>query len=122
VIYIYVMASKKLVPSICEICGNNNSKILHKHHIVERTDPNTSNHEMNLAIICPTCHSRVHAKQLMIIGIFPSTKPPYGRTVIYEEDGNSNLPGVKEPYYKSSATSMKVYYERDFKEKKANNV
>ena len=101
----------KLVPIICEICGENNKAVLHKHHIIERTDPNTSNHEYNLAIICANCHNKIHAKpsQIKIIGIFPSTKLPYKRTVIYEENGKSNAPDLTEGPFKSKAESMRIY-------------
>ena len=104
----------KLIPNVCEICGNNNLAILHKHHIVERTDPNSTNHEMNLAIICANCHGKIHATppQIKIIGIFPSTKLPYKRTLVFEENGKSNAPGLINPPYKSLAPSMKVFYEQ----------
>lgn len=102
---------EKLIPSICEICGETNKAVLHKHHIVERTDLNTSNDNFNLAVICSNCHNKVHAKQIRIIGIFPSTKLPYKRTLIYEENGKSNFPGITEAYYKPKPDSMKVIYE-----------
>lgn len=100
---------KRLVPSVCEICGETNTATLHKHHIVERTDPNTSHDDANLAIICANCHNKVHDGQIKIIGVFPSTQLPYSRTLVYEEDGVSNLPGVVEPYYTPKAKSMKVF-------------
>jgi hypothetical protein len=103
--------TKKLIPSVCEICGNDNIVVLHKHHIVERTDPNMSNNEWNLAIICANCHNKIHFNppQIKIIGIFPSTKLPYGRTLIYEENGQSNAPDLKDPPFKSKAESMRIY-------------
>jgi hypothetical protein len=104
-----VKRTKKLIPIICEICGNDNIAVLHKHHIVERTDPNTSNNEWNLAVICSNCHNKTHAGQIKIIGLFPSTKLPYGRTLIYEEKGYSNAPDLKDPPFKSKAESMRVY-------------
>ena len=100
---------KRLVPSICEICGETNTAVLHKHHIVERTDPNTSNDDMNLAIICANCHNKVHDKQIKIIGVYPSTKLPYARTLVYETGGVSNCPGITEPYYIPKANSSKVH-------------
>lgn len=103
--------TKRLVPVVCEICGESNKAVLHKHHIVERTDPNTSHDDWNLAIICANCHNKVHDSQLKIIGVFPSTQLPYKRTLVYEKNGESNLPGVNEPYYKPQADSMKVFYE-----------
>ena len=105
---------EKLVPSVCEICEENNKAVLHKHHIVERKDPNTSNHEMNLCIICSNCHNKIHATppQIRIIGIFPSTKLPYKRTLVFEENGESNVPGLTNPPFKSKAESMKVFYDK----------
>jgi hypothetical protein len=102
---------EKLISIICEICGEDNIAVLHKHHIVERTDPNTSNHEMNLCVLCSNCHNRIHANppQIKIIGIFPSTKLPYKRTLVFEEDGKSNIPDLIDPPFKSTAKSMKVF-------------
>jgi hypothetical protein len=93
----------------CEICGENNKAVLHKHHIVERTNPDTTNHDYNLAVICSNCHNLIHDKQINIIGLFPSTKPPYGRILVYERDGISNVPGLTETYYKAKAPSMRIY-------------
>jgi 5-methylcytosine-specific restriction endonuclease McrA len=104
-----VRRKKRLKPSICEICGEKNTAVLHKHHIVERTDPNTNNDDMNLTIICSNCHNKVHAKQIKIIGLFPSTQLPYKRTLIYEENGVSNVPEITESYYKPKPESMKVF-------------
>jgi hypothetical protein len=103
----------KLVKICCEICGEADRKILHKHHIVERTDPNSTNDWGNICIICPNCHNKVHAKEIDIIGLFPSTKAPYGRTLVYERNGESNLPGVEEPPYKAEAKRMVIYATED---------
>lgn len=77
---------------VCEICGENNSKILHKHHIIPRTEIGTTNDPINLAIICANCHTKHHAGVIEILGIVPSTKPPYGRTLVYEINGERNIP------------------------------
>jgi hypothetical protein len=100
---------EKLIPIVCEICNEDNKAVLHKHHIVERTDPNTSNHEYNLAVVCSNCHNKIHAKQISIIGLFPSTKLPYKRTLVFEENGKSNAPQLTDPPFKSKAESMKVF-------------
>jgi HNH endonuclease len=81
----------KLIKNACEICGFSDASALHLHHIIERTDVNTSNHHRNLAIICSNCHHKVHANEIKIIGVFPSTKPPNGRTLVFEIDGCKNL-------------------------------
>jgi hypothetical protein len=104
-----VQRKQRLKPSVCEICGEKNPAVLHKHHIVERTDPNTSNDEMNLAIICANCHNKVHDGQIKIVGVFPSTQLPYKRTLIYEQNGVSNVPEITKPYYTPNPESMKVF-------------
>ena len=57
----------------CEICGLANAAILHRHHIVPRQDPRSTNSDNNLAILCPNCHSCVHTGDLIIIGIYGTT-------------------------------------------------
>lgn len=102
----------KLKKIECEICGVKDVEVLHKHHITERTELDTCNHPMNLAVICSNCHNKVHADKIKIIGIYPSTKLPYGRTLIYELDGISNMPGITEPYFKHTPKKTKVYFEK----------
>lgn len=103
---------KKLIPICCEICGNDNKSVLHKHHIVERTDINSNNDNFNLAVICANCHNMVHSGEIKIIGLYPSTKLPYERTLIFEKGGISNVPGINEPYYSPKPKSMRIY-EKD---------
>jgi hypothetical protein len=103
------VAREKLIPICCEICGEDDKATLHKHHVVPRTDGNSDNNPMNLAILCSNCHNKIHHGSLKVIGIYPSTKLPYRRTVIFEENGNSNVPQIKEPYYIPQAKSMRVY-------------
>lgn len=43
---------------------------------------------------------------IKIIGIYPSTKPPLGRSVIYEDHGQTTA-GIKEPYYVPTPKSVK---------------
>jgi hypothetical protein len=92
----------------CEIEGCGETKSLHEHHIIERTELNTTNNEMNLCVLCPTHHDYVHKGLLKIIGVYPSTNPPMGRTVIYELEGKSNIPEITEAYFKPKNKSMKV--------------
>jgi hypothetical protein len=94
----------------CEICGEDNKSVLHRHHIVERTDPNCTNEWGNICVICSNCHNRVHANQIKIIGIFPSTKLPYKRTLVFEENGKPNISDLTNPPFTSQAESMKVFY------------
>lgn len=79
------MAQRRCVkkrPKIkCEICGLEQPEILHKHHIVPKSEGG-SNSEYNLAVLCPNCHYSVHAGKIRIIGRFDSTE---GNIIIYEE-------------------------------------
>lgn len=100
---------KKLEKIICEICSESDKSTLHKHHIIPRTDPNCTDHPFNLAVICSNCHNKVHAEVIKIIGIYPSTKLPYHRTLIYETIGNGNNSGITEPYYIPKPKSIKWY-------------
>lgn len=105
---------KKTPKTHCEICKwDEYPDILERHHIVERTEIGTSNHDYNLCIICPTCHSKIHTGRLKIYGIYPSTEPPHGRTAIYELDGICNIPELKEAYYKPKPKQMKVYLDEE---------
>jgi len=57
----------------CEICGFNDVKVLHRHHIIPRCDKRSTNSDHNLAIVCPTCHSLIHAGEIIIIGLYQTT-------------------------------------------------
>lgn len=95
---------------MCEIegCGVTDSAALHRHHIIERTEIGTSNNDFNLAIICANHHALIHAGRLRIIGVFPGTKPPTGKILIYEIDGKKNV-DVDESYFKPQPISMKIF-------------
>lgn len=95
----------------CEICGEKDKSVLHHHHVVERVEINSDNSYWNLAVLCPTCHMRHHSGSINIIGIYPSTKPPLGRSVIYEENGKSAT-GITEPYYVPKPKAVKFNYEK----------
>jgi hypothetical protein len=96
----------KKLPVICEICGEKDKSALQEHHIVERTEINSTNHDYNLAIICASCHCKVHSGRIKIIGIFPSTKPPLGRSLIYEEAGKESID--IEPVYKAIPSYTRI--------------
>lgn len=97
----------------CEIegCDMDNPAALHRHHIIERTEIGTSNNDFNLAILCANHHNLLHAGNLKIIGVFPGTKSPSGRILVYEIDGKCNVPGLEtaEPYFKYQPPQMKLY-------------
>lgn len=104
------MKSAKLQKIRCEIkeCGVTQKAALHFHHIVERKVVGTCNNPFNLAVLCATHHELTHdGKTLKIIGVYPSTEEQ-GRTLIYELNGVSNVPGITEPYYKYKPESMKL--------------
>lgn len=99
---------------MCEVCKfAEDPTVLDYHHIVERVEVGTSNHPMNLCILCANCHRNVHSKRLVIYGVYPSTEPPNGRTVIYELDGECNIPELKEAYYKHKPKQMKVFIDEE---------
>jgi len=91
----------------CEVCDDDRSGLLEHHHVVPRAEGGDDNY-WNVAVVCSSCHSRHHHRHgsLKIIGIYPSTEPVMGRTVIYEEDG-VNAFGITEPYYTPQPKSVK---------------
>ena len=97
-----------LIKNKCEIEGCNETTNLHLHHIIERTEINTNNHPYNLSILCPNHHNYVHNGNLKIIGVYPSTNPPNGRTLIYELDGKRNIEGIDCPYVIFKNKSFKI--------------
>jgi hypothetical protein len=97
----------KLIKNKCEIEGCNEVDNLHLHHIIERTDLNTNNDPFNLVILCPNHHNYCHSKKLKIIGIFPSTKKPNNRIVVYELDGKKNI-DIEEAYIEVKPKSLKI--------------
>lgn len=105
------MTKNKLIKNKCEIEGCSETENLHLHHIIERTEINTTNHVFNLSILCPNHHNHVHSGRLKIIGVYPSTQLPNGRTLIYELDGKKNI-DIGEPYVKFKPKSLKIFGER----------
>jgi len=100
----------KLIKNRCEVesCGVTDPKLLELHHIIERTEVNTTNHDFNLAILCANCHAMTHTGRLKIIGVYPSTQLPNGRTLIYELDGKRNIEGIDKPYVEFKNKSFKI--------------
>lgn len=103
------MKLHKIVKDKCEIdgCDVTDINLLHLHHIIERTKVNTTNHPFNLAILCANHHEMVHSNRLKIIGLYPSTKLPNSRTLIYELDGKKNL-DIDVPYVNFTNKSFKI--------------
>ncbi len=99
---------KKLKKEYCEVCDTKDVSTLHLHHLVERTEIGTSNHPLNLAILCANCHARVHANEIELVGLYPSTKPPNGRSLIFKEGDKQNFDiGVTRVYV---APSWKIHH------------
>ncbi len=100
----------KLIKNKCEIetCNVTDPNLLELHHIIERTELNTTNHDFHLAILCANCHALTHTDRLKIIGIFPSTKLPNKRTLVYELDGKRNIEGIELPYVEFKNKSFKI--------------
>lgn len=105
------MRKSKLIKSKCEIdgCLVTDPNLLHFHHIIERTDPNTTNNSFNLAILCANHHTYLHSGRLKIIGVFPSTQLPNKRTLVYEIDGKRNIDGIDIPLINFKAKSFKIF-------------
>jgi hypothetical protein len=99
----------KLIKNKCEIesCEVNDAKLLELHHIIERTEKATTNHIFNLAILCGTHHAMTHTSRLKIIGVFPSTKLPNNRTLVYELDGKRNV-DLHMPYINFVPKNFKI--------------
>ncbi len=102
------MKKKGLILNKCEIEDCFETENLHLHHIIEKTEVNTSNSKWNLSILCPNHHAKTHSKQLKIIGIFPSTQLPNARTLIYELNGKRNL-DIDVPYINFENKSYKIW-------------
>jgi hypothetical protein len=105
------MKKNSLRPKVeCEVCGEKDTKILHRHHLVERTELHTDNSDWNLAILCPSCHSKTHDGTIRMIGVFPSTKNMSGRLLVFEKNGVCNVPALKDaqPYYVPKTKAMRI--------------
>jgi uncharacterized membrane protein len=100
----------KLIKNKCEIesCDVSDPKLLELHHIIERTEINTTNSDFNLAILCGNYHAMTHTGRLKIIGVYPSTQLPNKRTLIYELDGKKNMEGIILPYIEFKNKSFKI--------------
>lgn len=103
------MKKVKLIKNKCEIedCQVKDPEALHFHHIIERTQANTTNHNYNLAIICAVHHELVHSGKLKIIGVYPATKPPNNRILVYELNGVKNI-DISNPYIEFKNKSYKI--------------
>lgn len=106
------MRQVKLIKNKCEIesCTVSDPDLLELHHHIERTQENTNNNNFNLCILCCNHHKMIDSGKLKIVGIFPSTKLPNKRTLIYELDGVKNM-DIDVPYVEFKNKSYKIFGE-----------
>jgi len=100
----------KLILNKCELDFCNETVDLHLHHHVERTEENTTNNPWNLCILCPNCHAKIHSGSIKVIGVFPSTQLPNGRTLVYEMNGVKNL-DINHSYIEFKNKSYRIFPE-----------
>jgi hypothetical protein len=107
------MKKSKLIKNKCEVeeCNITDPNLLEFHHHIPRTAENTTNNNFNLCILCCIHHKMIDSGRLKIIGIFPSTNPPNGRTVAYELDGKKNI-DIDQPYVEFKPKSYKIFKEK----------
>jgi hypothetical protein len=79
----------------CEVCGMKDYRILHYHHIVPQCDTRCTNSPVNIAVLCPNDHSRVHAGDIIILGIYSSSD---GRCMIWYNKGED--PPLPEQFWR----------------------
>jgi len=108
------MVKNKIIKNKCEIdcCNVTDPNLLELHHIIERTEENTNNNPMNLAILCCNHHAMIDTNRLKIIGLFPSTRKPNHRTLVYQLDGKKNI-DLDQPYFKFKNKSFKLYGDKN---------
>lgn len=101
----------KLIKNKCEIesCNVTDPNLLEFHHIISRTDPLTSNENHNLAILCCNCHKMIDTGELITYCIFPSTKLPNKRTLVYSLNGIKNV-DLPEVYLQPKNKSIKITF------------
>jgi hypothetical protein len=97
----------------CEICAESSKSVLHYHHIIPQTDPGCTDDWINVCIVCSNCHNKIHADEIKVIGIFPSTQLPYKRTLVYEKNGICNVPGIDKEYIKPQQKKMRLYEKKE---------
>jgi HNH endonuclease len=79
--------------SPCEICHLSDLKVIHRHHIIPRYCALSTDKPDNLCCLCPTCHSLVHALEIVIEGWFFTSS---GRRLFSHRKGENYVirPGV----------------------------
>ena len=64
----------------CEVCGLTDLRLVHRHHIIPRCDSRCTNGLGNIAFLCANDHVRVHAGDIVILGVYDSTN---GRCLVW---------------------------------------
>lgn len=102
--------AKKSEKFECEICEEKDNHSLHRHHIIEQTDVSTNNDDYNLAILCASCHAKVHAGSIKLLGIVSSTRLPNKRTLLYIKEEKCNISGMEgfKPQFHRVKKSTKI--------------
>lgn len=83
----------KIKKERCEVCSENNKKILDAHHVIPRSDPRSTDKRDNLICVCSNCHRRIHAGEVIIEGWYSTTQ---GKVWFWHFDGEPWVmrPGV----------------------------
>ena len=79
---------------ICECCQET-VKNRDKHHIIS-TSKGGTNDKSNITKICPNCHRSVHAGDIIIEGIFMTTK---GRVLLWHDKDGTPITTMKPDCY-----------------------
>lgn len=57
----------------CEICGNDDKTVIHKHHILPRYFKLSTDTKDNLVALCANCHTLIHSGKIILEGIYYTT-------------------------------------------------
>lgn len=84
---------RKLFVEYCEVCGFDDKRAIHAHHIIPKTDPNCTDHTSNLAFVCANCHNLIHSNEIIIEGRYLTTN---GNKLFWHRQNESFtiIPGV----------------------------
>jgi hypothetical protein len=78
----------------CEVCGEGDKNLLHRHHIIPQCDPRCTNKDSNIAILCANCHTKVHYGEIIIIGVYQTSG---GKKAMWFKKGETPL--IEEEYW-----------------------
>ncbi len=78
----------------CEVCGEKNKNLLHRHHIIPQCDERCTNKDTNISILCANCHTKVHCGEIIIIGVYFTSS---GKRTMWFKRGE--VPPIEEEYW-----------------------